>query len=386
MDDEGCNQKARVATAAKEHRALLLFLHGFSALNEGSSMGADDVDVLSRYGFDSGTPLIFLFTGEGSHSASTDVESLRMSPSWPAVEAALELSQLPGLDALLDTVLGSHGAPLSPVVTTVVNLLNAGRWLAAGHAPCMVIGHSIGEVAAAHFAGLLSIDAAVAVAVGLGKIGATLEGAMLHTKVSRRELLYMQASVTSSSPHTSAAELQARMGKWDEQPVCVAAINTSASATSNDVGVTLCGPTSRVAAWLECDPQAKRLPPLHPWHHPAYALRRDLLTELKALPEGDVRAVGDGAIAFVSATSARVVQLLDASYWFSWLSRPGACHARKLRPSRLCPLSRLHRTSARSPCRPSRGFSCCPPTLPRACSRDSQLRRCRRARRGASRR
>ena len=84
-------------------------------------MGAGDFDVVSRYGpGDGSTPLLFLFTGEGSHSAQTDVPSLKLSPSWPAVEAALERNGLPDLESLLATILGSHGAPLSPVVTTVI--------------------------------------------------------------------------------------------------------------------------------------------------------------------------------------------------------------------------------------------------------------------------
>ena len=286
-------------------------------------MGAGDFDVVSRYGpGDGSTPLLFLFTGEGSHSAQTDVPSLKLSPSWPAVEAALERNGLPDLESLLATILGSHGAPLSPVVTTVINLLNAGLWREAGFEPSITVGHSIGEVAAAHVAGLISMDAAIALAHGLGRVGASLEGAMLHTKVTRRELLYMQASMPTLSPYMSKAALEARAIPWDDQPMCIAAINTAAAA-NGEIGVSLCGPHARVSAWLETDPRAKRLPPLHPWHHPAYGLKAGLFDELKALPKADVGSSGS-TVAFVSSTSAKVVQILGPSYWFSWLSQPGA--------------------------------------------------------------
>ena len=288
-------------------------------------MGAGDFDVVSRYGpGDGSTPILMLFTGEGSHSAQTDIPSLKLSSQWSAVEAALERSGLPDLESLLATVLGSHGAPLSPVVTTVINLLNYGRWREAGFEPSVVVGHSIGEVAAAHVAGLLSMDDTIALAHGLGRIGASLDGAMLHTRVSTREVRYMLASTPALSPFMSAPALQARTRPWDDESICIAAINTAAGATG-EVGVSLCGPHARVSAWLDTDERSKRLPPLHPWHHPAYALRPGLFAELKALPKGNVgSSSSSSSVAFVSSTSSRVAQLLDASYWFSWLSQPGA--------------------------------------------------------------
>ena len=90
--------------------------------------------------------------------------SLKASPSWSAVAAAVR--QLLGheLDAFLASHLGEHAAPHSPVVTTIVNILNADRWRAAGHWPSLVLGHSIGEVSAAYVAGLLSIDEAICTA------------------------------------------------------------------------------------------------------------------------------------------------------------------------------------------------------------------------------
>jgi hypothetical protein len=278
-------------------------------------------------------PLIFLFTGEGAHSAQNDVGALRQSNAWPVVDAALVRHGLPGLEALLTATLGQHGAPLSPVLTTVVNLLNAARWRDAGLEPKLTIGHSIGEVAAAHVADLFSMDEAIAVARGLGMIGASLEGGMLHTRVTRRELLYLQASAPALEPAAGARA-------WADEPICVAAIN-SGGADADEVGVTLCGPESRVAAWLASDSRAKRLPPLHPWHHPAYAFDGGLLTTLEQLPQSD--GDDEDAVAFISATKATVVKALDASYWRSWLSTPGARRSLRWRAG-AC----LHAASPRS--------------------------------------
>ena len=51
-----------------------------------------EFELVARYG---DKPLLFLFTGEGAHSAATDVTSLQSSSAWPLVEAALEKHALP---------------------------------------------------------------------------------------------------------------------------------------------------------------------------------------------------------------------------------------------------------------------------------------------------
>ena len=93
---------------------------------------------------DEPSTLLFLFTGEGAHSDITDIDSLRAGPSWAHVEAALQrLGVADDLEALLRTALGVHEAPMSPVVTTIINILNAEHWRAAGFQPTHVLGHSI---------------------------------------------------------------------------------------------------------------------------------------------------------------------------------------------------------------------------------------------------
>ena len=287
-----------------------------------------EFELVARYG---DKPLLFLFTGEGAHSAATDVTSLQSSSAWPLVEAALERHALPKLAALLPSSLGSHGAPLSPLVTTVINLLNAARWVDEGFIPTFVVGHSIGEVAAAHVAGLLTLDEAVGLAHGLGVVGAKLSGAMLHTRISPRELRYITASAERSFE-------QGISRPWEDEPICIAAINSTSSASSaasgaaaDEVGVTLSGPVERISAWLESDPNAKRLPPLHPWHHPAYSHQRAVETQVRMLP-GVHSTPRDavGSVTFVSSTNACMETLLDHTYWLKWLSSPGMRRMRLL--------------------------------------------------------
>eukprot|EP00966_Prymnesium_polylepis_P112620 2605191-Prymnesium_polylepis.2 len=125
--------------------------------------------------------LLFLFTGEGAHACDSDISSLKSSPSWADVDAAIDSLYQTSTEAFLRVHLGDHSAPYSPVVTTCINILNADRWRQMGHEPAAVLGHSIGEVAAAYVAGLLDIKAALRTAHALGMVGAQRSGAMLHT-------------------------------------------------------------------------------------------------------------------------------------------------------------------------------------------------------------
>ena len=253
-----------------------------------------------------GQILILICTGEGAHCTETDVRSLQMSPSWPAADAAVRQSLGYDLHAFLAAHLGEHAAPASPLVTTIINILNVDRWRAAGHVPTLVLGHSIGEVAAAYAAGLLSLAEAISTARALGAAGAACSGAMVHTRLSR-------------------SELQA----WpDSEPLRIAAINgvtagESARPRSADVlSVTLCGPTAAVDAWLITHPLDTRLKPPHAWHHPMYLGSAAVHQALgRLLPTARAASSSAGAV-FISATRTQPWTRLDAAYWHEWLTRP----------------------------------------------------------------
>jgi acyl transferase domain-containing protein len=266
---------------------------------------------------DAGPSCIFLLTGEGAHSADTDLAELQASPSWSDVEDALRKSGLPGVDdglsPWLRSRLGSHRAPDSPLVTTIINILNADRWRAAGHRPCAVLGHSIGEVAAAYVAGLLCLPHALDVAISLGLLGASFEGAMVHALLTRTEV-----------------------DAWANTELCIAAINGVHSVGDDDastlLSVSLCSRSpAHVTTWLAEHPSSKRLMPPHPWHHPRYLEAPGVLPSnfhtiallCDALPESSPTV-------FVSTVRGRYLDAarrvthgdLDAAYWRAWLSTP----------------------------------------------------------------
>ena len=77
---------------------------------------------------------VFLFAGEGAHSALSEDELreltslLASSPSFSRVDGALRELVSKGVEQFLAANLGRHSAPHSPVVTTVLNLLLADMW------------------------------------------------------------------------------------------------------------------------------------------------------------------------------------------------------------------------------------------------------------------
>lgn len=83
---------------------------------------------------------ILLLTGEGAHSATTDVPSLMLSPHWQATDSAVkQLGIASDLEAFFRSQLGVHACPTSPIVTTLINILNSHRWHAAGHEAAFAI-------------------------------------------------------------------------------------------------------------------------------------------------------------------------------------------------------------------------------------------------------
>ena len=294
--------------------------------------------------------VVFLCTGEGEHTPELDTSYLCASPSWAAVEAAVaELCHLEKLPLFFSQVLGEHGHPLSPVATTAINILNADLWRSWGFVPDFALGHSIGEVAAAYIAGVLTLREALSAAHQLGDAGSVLSGGMLHTVIPRSHLELRDETERrdGSCVHLLGASIAT------PNSLSIAAINCEESCGGKErcggercekcgVSVALSGPMPHVDAWLLRDARAKRLKPERPWHHPAYQSTAGcaMVTGSSSLgwTDGGRKGAqggggggsggggggggGSGGVTFVSATTGTDLTRFDDGHWGDWLTRP----------------------------------------------------------------
>jgi acyl transferase domain-containing protein/acyl carrier protein len=116
----------------------------------------------------SAPPVIFIFPGQGGQWQGMAADLLAREPVFRAAVAEVDAAFRPWVDWSVTEVLrGGHGdiaeAPGDQIQPTLfaVQVALARLWRSWGVRPAGVVGHSMGEVAAAHVAGILSLaDAA----------------------------------------------------------------------------------------------------------------------------------------------------------------------------------------------------------------------------------
>ncbi|WP_372459974.1 type I polyketide synthase, partial [Streptomyces anatolicus] len=252
---------------------------------------------------------VFVFPGQGSQWVGMGVGLMATSPVFAehlaACAAALE--PFTGWN-LIDVLSGVEGAPgfdrvdvVQPALWAVMVSL-ARLWEHLGVVPDAVVGHSQGEIAAAHVAGVLSLeDAARVVALRSQAI----------TDIAGRG-----GMVSVPLPAAGAAELIAR---WAGR-VAVAAVNgPSSTVVAGDADAL----TELVAHCEGEGIRARRIPvdyASHTWHVEAL---RDRLAELLAPVEPR-----QATVAFYSTVTGHLggpmtdTTVMNAQYWYENLATP----------------------------------------------------------------
>ena len=117
-------------------------------------------------------PAVFVFAGQGSQWAGMGADLLESSPVFARHIDQCEQALEPFVDWSLGAVLRDRQAPwldridVAQPAISMLSIALARLWQACGVEPSLVVGHSQGEIAAAHIAGALSLeDAALASAV-----------------------------------------------------------------------------------------------------------------------------------------------------------------------------------------------------------------------------
>jgi polyketide synthase 12 len=242
---------------AFEHRAVLLASDraSLAAAARALAGGSPSSDVVTGEARSGG--LAFLFSGQGSQRLGTGRRLAELFPAYAAAFDELAGALDPHLDrplrdvlfaepgtpdaALLDQT-GHTQAALFAVEVALCRLVE--HW---GVRPGFLLGHSIGEVAAAHVAGVLSVADAATLVASRGRLMQELPagGAMLAVRAGEDEV---------------AAELAALDGQ-----VAIAALNgPEATVVSGDEDAVL-----RLAArWQERGLRTRRLRVSHAFHSP----------------------------------------------------------------------------------------------------------------------
>jgi acyl transferase domain-containing protein/acyl carrier protein len=276
--------------AALPHRAVVTGA-GLADLRQGLAALADGTGTT---GVAASGAVAFLFTGQGAQRTGMGTELYRAFPvfagAWDAACAHLD-------PALGDVVRGTGNLDDTRYAQAALFALEVALFRLTeswGLRPDYLLGHSVGEIAAAHVAGVFSLEDACALVSARGRLMQELPpgGAMLAAEI----------------PETEALELIA--GR--EAPVSLAAINGPDSVVLSGDATAV----EQLAAELTArGRRTKRLRVSHAFHSP---LMEPMLGEFAAVARGIT--YGEARLPVVSNRTGRVAgpgELQDPAYWVS---------------------------------------------------------------------
>ncbi|MFJ6769990.1 type I polyketide synthase, partial [Kitasatospora sp. NPDC091257] len=242
---------------------------------------------------------VFVFPGQGSQWEGMAAELYASSEVFRAELTACAEALAPHTDwSLIDVLHGAPGAPslervdvVQPALFAVMVSL-AKLWRHSGVVPAAVIGHSQGEIAAAHVAG-----------------GLTLADAARIVALRSRYLRAIAGTGGMASIPLPTAEVEARIARFDGRITVAAHNGPSATVVAGEAEAL----DEFVAQCQAQDVRARRVPVDYASHSPAVDPLREKLAE--ALAGIEPR---EGHTAFWSTVTGGLLATtaLDTDYWF----------------------------------------------------------------------
>ncbi|KAF4206983.1 hypothetical protein CNMCM8927_004078 [Aspergillus lentulus] len=133
-----------------------------------ASLESDSVNTLQPISATGPPPIAFAFTGQGSSYKSWNLQLFHDSPYFRAQILHLDmLAQGQGFPSFVPAIDGSyprdhaHSAIITQLALVCTEIALAKYWASLGVKPDVVVGHSLGEYAALHIAGVLSASDAI---------------------------------------------------------------------------------------------------------------------------------------------------------------------------------------------------------------------------------
>ncbi|HWH94448.1 MAG TPA: SDR family NAD(P)-dependent oxidoreductase [Baekduia sp.] len=293
------------------HRAVVLgdgadgLLSGLRGLAEGAPVAHVVAGAPAAGRADRARGPVFVFSGHGCQWPGMAVELMEQSPAFASQLRACAEALAAHVDFDVEGVLrGDAGQPplervdvVQPVLFAIMVSL-AALWRAVGVEPAAVVGHSQGEIAAAHVAGALSLEDAARVVA--------LRSRALRALSGRGGLISV-----SLSPEEAAR----RLDRFGDRLV-VAAVNAPGMVALSGEPEAL----DEVLSWCEAEGvRARRVPIDYAAHSPQVEeIRAGLLEALGPI------APRTGRIPLVSTVTGDVLDTarMDAAYWYEGERRP----------------------------------------------------------------
>ncbi|HEV3095415.1 MAG TPA: SDR family NAD(P)-dependent oxidoreductase [Solirubrobacteraceae bacterium] len=297
--------RSLAARAGFEHRAVVVggsrerLLSALGALARGDSATGLVRGLAGRTGGQRGQGLAFVFPGQGAQWDGMASDLLECSPLFASRIRACAQALAPHVDWSLEDVLRkADGAPdldrvdvVQPALFAVMVSL-AGLWQAYGVAPSVVIGHSQGEIAAAHIAGALSLEEAARISAlrGLALVPLAGKGGMVSVELG-------------------AERLASLVKRWDGM-ISIAAVNGPST-------VVVSGEAQALDELLrECANESVRARKI-PVSYAAHSAQVDAIGEA-LLRDCETLAPRPGELSMCSTVTGAAVDTseLDGRYWY----------------------------------------------------------------------